>query len=401
MAVIASRSRHLVAVLSCGSASVFALSACDALIGFPDAPRLLDGGADALAPLDSTVVDAHPHVDAGRDARVDAHDARVDARDAGDATRPQPADASCVGVRLDSGCLMTLATDAGAPCSIAVDTTSVYWVAFGSAGTVQKTSKLGGGTTTLATGQNNALRIVIDPLNVYWVNYGTADGGGAVVSVPLGGGVPSTLDAPLHLPLGIAQDKTTLYFTENVVGGGVSSVPIVGGDTALFAEPTDAGEPWAIAASGGTVYWTMENGLTGTVWAAPVLGRPRLLATGPARPWAIAVANGHVFWITMGRDGADSGATPTVMSVSVDGGPPTTLAAQAAGTLYGIAVDDQYVYWTDDMQNLVMKIPLSGGTPTTLAATGADSGPTGIAVDDASVYWTEAYSGKVLKLTPK
>jgi hypothetical protein len=60
-----------------------------------------------------------------------------------------------------------------------------------------------------------------------------------------------------------------------------------------------------------------------------------------------------------------------------------------------ITVDATNVYWASN--GSVLSLPVNGGTPTTLAA--GQVGVNGIVVDATSAYWTT--DGAVMKVTPK
>ncbi|CAN5452251.1 hypothetical protein BH09MYX1_BH09MYX1_57920 [soil metagenome] len=62
----------------------------------------------------------------------------------------------------------------------------------------------------------------------------------------------------------------------------------------------------------------------------------------------------------------------------------------------GIAVDGTNVYFTNDIGDTVMKVPVAGGPTVTFAA--GQSGPYGIAVDASFVYWTNSQNGTLMKL---
>jgi DNA-binding beta-propeller fold protein YncE len=94
------------------------------------------------------------------------------------------------------------------PYSLAVDAVSVYWVDNVAAGAVVKVPLAGGMTTTLASGQINPYGLAIDSMAAYWT---TAVGG--ILSVPLAGGMPTTLASGQDSPQGIAVDKTNIYWT--------------------------------------------------------------------------------------------------------------------------------------------------------------------------------------------
>jgi hypothetical protein len=79
---------------------------------------------------------------------------------------------------------------------------------------------------------------------------------------------------------------------------------------------------------------------------------------------------------------------------SGNGGSVTTLASRQLHPA-GVAIDGQYVYWTDNAADQVMRAPLGGGNADTLASN--QGGPRQIAVDANAIYWTSA-SGTVMKL---
>jgi hypothetical protein len=101
---------------------------------------------------------------------------------------------------------------------------------------------------------------------------------------------------------------------------------------------------------------------------------------------SIAVDATNVYWTVQDLD------TGSVMTVSLDGGTPVTLALGQNGPL-GIALDVAHVYWTNwgfgnqnaSTQNTVMEVPLDGGTPVVLASGGS---PYSVAVDTSGVYYT-------------
>ena len=115
----------------------------------------------------------------------------------------------------------------------------------------------------------------------------------------------------------------------------------------------------------------------------------RAFPTGRARPlafaaafavvvcgWLAAQANAFVYWgndtDTIGRSNLDgSGVNQSFITTPV----------------YGVAVDGQYVYWTNAYSSAIERANLDGTGVDQSFITGA-SGPNGVAVDGQHVYWT-------------
>ncbi len=73
--------------------------------------------------------------------------------------------------------------------------------------------------TTLASGPSGPYGIAVDATSVYWTN----STGGAVMKVPLDGGVATTLASGQSGPFDIAVDDSSVYWT-NTDGGTVMAL---------------------------------------------------------------------------------------------------------------------------------------------------------------------------------
>ncbi len=60
-----------------------------------------------------------------------------------------------------------------------------------------------------------------------------------------------------------------------------------------------------------------------------------------------------------------------------------------------VVQDGEWVYWTNNGDGTVRRAPLGGGSTETLSSAGTNSQPFGLAVDDQAVYWTDKYLGTV------
>ena len=134
---------------------------------------------------------------------------------------------------------------------VAVNSTSVY--STDGNGTIFGIPVNGGAIAILATGQTPS-SLAVDAANVYWTNYNNGQPGGAVMKVSIAGGPPVMLAAGPRSPYAIAVDPTAVYWTTS--SGAVLSVPLSGGGptTLAFADPFAA--PNAIAVDATSAYWT-------------------------------------------------------------------------------------------------------------------------------------------------
>jgi hypothetical protein len=111
-----------------------------------------------------------------------------------------------------------LAGDAGAPWAIAASSTTVYWTDL-QYGRVMSVPAGGGPPTTIASldaGGNPVVLevngIALDSTNLYWSN-----AAGTLMTAPLDGGAVVTLvSLPSEGARGIAIDATSIYWTTDV-----------------------------------------------------------------------------------------------------------------------------------------------------------------------------------------
>jgi hypothetical protein len=138
------------------------------------------------------------------------------------------------------------------------------------------------------------------------------------------------------------------------------------------------------------VYWTT---LTAVVKMPLESGSPQTLVDGlaDAQPWWIAVDANFVYWTNSGDPYANTGS---VAKVPILGGTPTTLASGLA-TPTGLAIDDARVYWTND--GSVLAVPISGGQVESIAL--SEPGALGVAVDATHVYWANSDARVVRRIS--
>jgi hypothetical protein len=292
--------------------------------------------------------------------------------------------------------------------AIAVDSNYVYWTQAPGVGTepgvFQKA--FAGGAPNGPWGSPDPRGLAVSGHNVYWADYQTrAVNAGSLIAGPSGGVTPLAAGSG---PLAVATDGQNVYWTDSTAGT-INQTALAGanaGSTLVLA--ANRSFPVAIAVDATNVYW-IDNGTlanTGSVNRVPigVANAITPIATSENLPWALALyppftsqtstppAATTVYWTNQTNPGtvksaktATPGAAPTVIA-------PNQLAP------YGIAVDSQYVYWTNFDGNTVVKAPLAGGAEYVLASGANLNIPTSIAVDSVNVYWANQGNGTIFKV---
>jgi hypothetical protein len=166
-----------------------------------------------------------------------------------------PSNGVVMAMPLDGGFPVVLAPSQRRPWGIAVDASYVYWVNFTNPGSVWKVAKGGGEPVALAAPQTFPIGITVDATSVYWTNNDIADGG--VMKVGIDGGDPVVL-APASGPLGVAVDATNVYWAEPGRGA-VMRVPLGGGMPSWVASGQNT--PNNIRLSTTAVYWTAGSNM--------------------------------------------------------------------------------------------------------------------------------------------
>ena len=125
---------------------------------------------------------------------------------------------------IGGGATTVLASGQNIPLDVKVDATNVYWVNQGSVTTPNgmvemKVPLAGGAPTMLATGQNTIFDLVVDSTTVYWNDWGQHEPStmtnGSLVSVPIGGGTPTTIAAQVQAYDVTQSTARSLYATVN------------------------------------------------------------------------------------------------------------------------------------------------------------------------------------------
>lgn len=234
-----------------------------------------------------------------------------------------------------------IGTTSSPPPPIAVNGSELFFTDYNDLA-LKKVSVTGGTVTTLAAGSygsNYIISIAVDSANVYWLDSTNQ----SIRKVPRTGGSVTTLATGVSVGLGdqhcVATDGTWVYWIES---GSMKKVSVNGGAVTI------------LQSSGGTIleidatyiYWT--DGFSIKKMDKNGGGTTTLRSGYSIVDFAVDASNIYFLEVLSRVD------FPTVQRVSISGGVVSGLAAASRNGMY-LALDDTYVYWTDDAIKKVAK----------------------------------------------
>jgi hypothetical protein len=306
------------------------------------------------------------------------------------------------------------------PISIAVAAGNVYWTIAGpysaAEGVVKRIPISGGSATVIQAAQAypRDIAVTTDPstgklANVLWANAGIdkdvmTPNGAAVIersfatpATPMD--VKLNFDLPIGQPEGVAAGADGIFFTDfganAVYRVNTSGMTLLAGT----ANGTKQNLPYRIAVDKAKAYWTNEghpgmndgsvvicdfnDPLPIEIAAKQVFPQNFVLDIDESTSRAKAV-----FWANQGTAAMQEDVSQKVMTVSLDGngapaGMPVAVAAGSAPT--GIALDKDFVYWSNQGDGTIMKLNRKDSSTHVVAV--KQNVPGALVVDGEHIYW--------------
>jgi hypothetical protein len=180
-------------------------------------------------------------------------------------------------------------------------------------------------------------------------------------------------------------------------GGQPTETPVVLAPTTVLSTASLA-SAMALAADSDGIYWLLASN---QLWRLPTgANSPEELAvdsTGPpaqrtAAPGVLVVSGEDLFWVSKLSSG--SGTYQALHRAKKSGGDVVLVPNLSLNSFRGVAVDEQYLYWTQDLfagGGQILSMSRDGEPGTTPFPLVTIPGPTevfSLAVDDRYIYWT-------------
>ncbi len=233
--------------------------------------------------------------------------------------------------------------------TLAVDSTYVYWTesSFSGPGSLKMALKSGGPPTVLADG---VIGLAIDAAYLYYWQSGSLE------RMPTGGGTPMPLTTNVStVGIGsLAVDSANLYWTTgSLIPPSVNRVPIGGGNATQVAT---GNAPSTVVLDATSMYWFDADSNNNTLLRQAQLdgSNPQTVVVDGVPPY-LAVDTTGVYWGTINHGPGSGGSIKTL---ALGEGTATILCTGGLLSSYGgMALDANYVYWTSEPNNLVMRTP--------------------------------------------
>jgi hypothetical protein len=212
------------------------------------------------------------------------------------------------------------------------------------------------------------------------------DAGGPTTTPPCEGAQCGPVEelGPAGFGGGIASDGEYVYWLTETTSGALDQCAVSGcnqkptelvSNISVGNDARGLSDCSLVAAGGGLVYWPESASVQDLSGASP----PGTTFSMAAEPGQVVTDAANVYWTNIG--GTTIQSCPLASSCKT---PKTVVTTSAGESPLMLAVDGQYVYWSDTSWSIHSQ-PLAGGASVTLAKAGYVSA---LAAFGGRVYWT-------------
>jgi len=289
------------------------------------------------------------------------------------------------------GTITELVGDLNSPVSLAVGSTQLMWVeteccAHGQTGSIFKVSKTGGSKTILTSEADVPGQAAFYDSTALFIeggHMGTIEGFGRIAQIHINGGSIETFLGGISADWpSLTLDDSYLYVADEFT---IKKIPLGGG----FPENLAISNFYVgdLTTDGSYVYWTEDAPLM-TIRKVSVsggnittLGSAHLGPSGP-----IELVGDTLYWMA---------SHDTFKKILTSGGSPSTIATNLP-YLSDFAVDDTYLYFSENDTRKIRKVSVNGGLITDLAL--GNWGYNILAADQDHLYWLNQTSLRRIQL---
>lgn len=216
---------------------------------------------------------------------------------------------------------------------------------------LKRVSISGGPSKTLATTSKNLDLIALDETSVYWLAYKDGESG-QLMKVAKDGADSILLASHIYYAKGLLVDDKYVYWAD-YADDTLRRIDKSGGQSEILAKLSGfnlsqkyMSAPEHIAADQSSIYWACVIGCIVKIDKKTGLAYG-LLPEQPFSGGRMIVDDTNLYW--------SSPYSNRIIRMSKNGGRPVTLAARL-NSPSSIALDEKYVYWTDGKRGLILKI---------------------------------------------
>ncbi len=250
-------------------------------------------------------------------------------------------------------------------------------------GRILRVPGAGGAVETLASGLGTPNDLAIAPPWIFWTDLET----GEIGRVGLDGSDAAIIAAGYSSVWPITADADHVYWATSSDPGDILRMPLEGDEVEVEVVASGLDRPQSLLLLEDSLVW-IESGSTHEVRSMPKGGGEIAgLATTVATGRTLVADENYIYWVDVGAG---------VSRVTRGGGATEVLVAPEVLSLFGLAVDQQRLYWTSPADKTLSFAALRGAEPEVWA--GGLSRPENVVLSSSHIFFTDFDAGEVLRI---